>query len=421
MESNTSESQDCRGAVHQLSRQLRRVLRLSVRCGVAALLMWAAPASAQGPPPAGVPAPNDYGRDANWLCRPGRHDACEVDLTTTVIAADGSMRKEAFEKAKAPAIDCFYVYPTVSTDLGDYSDMTPDAPELNAVAQQFARFGQVCRQYAPVYRQFTLAGLARRTAAGLFTLDSGLNFDDVRDAWRYYLEHDNNGRGVVLIGHSQGSRILASLIASEIDGRAIQQRLVSAIIPGITVTVAKGRDSGGSFRSIPLCHASADTGCVITFASFRSNVPPPANTRFGHTDAAGMDVACTDPTLLSGSNGNLHAYFDARGRLIFGAPQPRPWTTSSTKVETPFVSVPGLLTSHCRSNEHATYLALDVHGNPADPRTDDIAGDLKAAATGAVQADWGLHLIDMNLAMGNLLDIVQTQAQACADRARAAR
>ena len=41
-----------------------------------------------------------------------------------------------------------------------------------------------------------------------------------------------------------------------------------------------------------------------------------------------------------------------------------------------------------------------MHGNPADPRTDDIVGDVMA--NGQVNASWGLHLIDVNLAMGNL-------------------
>jgi len=65
------------------------------------------------------------------------------------------------------------------------------------------------------------------------------------------------------------------------------------------------------------------------------------------------------------------------------------------------VSVPGLLTARCATNEHATYLEVAVHGEPADPRTDEISGDLTPP--------WGLHLIDVNLAMGNLLEVVRAQ------------
>jgi hypothetical protein len=74
------------------------------------------------------------------------------------------------------------------------------------------------------------------------------------------------------------------------------------------------------------------------------------------------------------------------------------------------VSVPGLLTAQCKSNESATYLEVTVHGDPSEPRAHDISGDLLAA--GRVQADWGLHLVDVNIAMGNLVDIIGEQAKA---------
>ena len=51
-----------------------------------------------------------------------------------------------------------------------------------------------------------------------------------------------------------------------------------------------------------------------------------------------------------------------------------------------------------------------MRGNPLDPRTDDISGDVMA--NGQVNATWGLHLIDVQLAMGNLVEIVREQAKA---------
>lgn len=374
----------------------------------------AAPAGAQAQAPATAEAvaPNDYSKDANWLCRPGRHDACDIDLTTTIVSADGSLRKELFRADANAPVDCFYVYPTISTDPGANSDMTPDPAELNVVAQQFARFGQVCRLYAPSYRQITLAGLRRMMSGGLGGLGAGMQYDDVRDAWRYYLEHDNRGRGVVLIGHSQGSFILASLIAREIDGKPEARRLVSAILMGTSVPVPKGRDVGGAFRTIPLCHSATDTGCLITFATFRSNVPPPPNTLFGKVADPAMAAACTNPAALAGGSGELHAYLDTKGRTITGTTAPKPWVSTGAAIDTPWVSVPGLLTAECRTNENATFLEITVHGNPADPRTDDIIGDLGSAQQAL--ANWGLHLVDVNLTMGNLLDIVSQQARAFA-------
>jgi hypothetical protein len=238
----------------------------------------------------------------------------------------------------------------------------------------------------------------------------------VRDAWQSYLQHDNQGRGFVLIGHSQGSYVLQELIRREIDGKPVQSRLVSAILMGATLTVARGRDVGGAFQSIPLCRKPSQTGCVITFASYRSTVPPPANALFGRVGDAALEAACTNPASLGGGSADLHSYLSATGRTITGTQAPRPWVASGPAIETPWVSVPGLLTARCSTNEHATYLEITVNGNPSDPRIDDIGGDLGGPAKPL--ANWGLHLIDVNLAMGNLVDIVGQQAKAYTTKAK---
>jgi hypothetical protein len=358
-------------------------------------------------------APNNYADSKTWLCRPGQHDACDVDMTTTVIAPDGKLSRETWVADANAPIDCFYVYPTVSTDPTPNSDMNPDPAEMNVIRQQFARFGSKCRPYAPMYRQITLAGLRTILAGGRAggSLDRGLQYDDVRDAWNYYLEHDNRGRGVVLIGHSQGSIILSRMIREEIDGKPVQSRVVSAILAGTTVAVAKGKDIGGTFQHLPLCHSATQTGCVITYASFRSTIPPPANTLFGKVTAENQTGACANPAALGGGSGELHAYLAAEGRTITSTTPPKPWVTGdSAPIDTPWVSVRGLLTARCTSNENATYLEITVHADPAGKRTGEIVGDI--SANGQVQANWGLHLVDMNVAMGNLVDIVGQQAKA---------
>ena len=89
-------------------------------------------------------------------------------------------------QSKAP-IDCFYVYPTVSTRPGGEQRHDRGPEERNVVQQQLARFGSECRLFAPIYRQVTLAGLRTRLAGGELALDRGRGYDDVRDAWRHYL------------------------------------------------------------------------------------------------------------------------------------------------------------------------------------------------------------------------------------------
>ena len=399
---------------------MKRLLFCVIAAGfIAGTIDLGAQAPAPPQPAAAVEIrPNDYKADASWLCRPGRKgDACDVDLTTTIVAADGTLTRETFAADPKAPIDCFYVYPTVSTDATPNSDMIADPAEQNVVLQQFARFASKCRVFAPMYRQITLRGLQAALATGadplaLFT--KGLQYDDVRDAWHHYLKNDNQGRGVVLMGHSQGAFILQGLIANEIDGKPLQKQLVGAYILGATFLTPKDSDSGGQFRQIPLCRKPGQLGCVVNYSAFRSNVPPPANTLFGRSADPAKTGSCTNPATLAAGSAPLKAYLSATNRMIaMSGGAPKPWAAEKT-VDTPFVSVPGLLTAECKSNEFATYLEIKVNGDPADPRIDDIAGDLGPAAKPI--AMWGLHLVDVNLAMGNLLDLVEAQSKAYRSR-----
>ena len=391
----------------------RLLILLAVLCvcrGASFAQSTAAPAPQQAAKPA-PPTKNDYGNGANWLCRPGRQDACAVDLSTTVISASGKLTLESWSADPNAAIDCFYVYPTVSTDPGGNSDMIPGPEEKAVIRAQFARFASKCRPFAPVYRQVTLTALAALLSGAPIPVDRVVPYNDVLDAWNYYLEHDNHGRGVVLIGHSQGATVLTQLIRDEIDGKPVQARIVSALLLGTGISVPKGKDAGGVFQHVPLCHAATQTGCVITYASFRATAPPPADTRFGKAAGENMIAACTNPAALGGGSGELHAYLGTHGSGIVADAEaaPGPWVKPAQPINTPFVSVPGLLTAECVSNEGGSFLAISVHGDPAGPRASDIVGDV--VVNGHVLGEWGLHLIDVNLAMGNLLDIVGQQSK----------
>ncbi len=385
-------------------------------------------ALAQTPPapaatPAAAPRSADYADKANWVCWPGASpNACDIDLTTTVVGADGAMTVEPFKADPTAPIDCFYVYPTVSTDPGVLANLAVEPAEQRVVKQQFARLAASCRLYAPVYRQFTLTALvARMSGKPLATSPANaltVPYNDVKDAWNYYLAHANGGRGVVLIGHSQGSGILTQLIKNEIDGKPAQGRLVSAILMGTNLPVPAGRDVGGDFKAIALCRAPGQLGCVIAYASFRETSPPPADSLFGRprTPMPGMASACVNPANLAGGEGPLHSYFPSGAESIApGGQQPAPWVAGKT-VSTPFVSTPGLLAATCVSTPEFNYLSIHINADPKSPRTSQLIGDVVIG--GQVQKNWGLHLIDANLAMGNLVDIVRQEGAAWVAKSR---
>ncbi len=367
---------------------------------------------------------NDYSKPENWLCRPGlAGDVCGASkLDSTTVGANGRLRVEKWKANPKASVDCFYVYPTVSNDATANSDMIANADERRVIEHQLARFGSHCRVYAPLYRQVTLTALrALIIGKPMADADFALPAKDVSDAWNRYLEHDNQGRGVVLIGHSQGAFVLTRLIHDELDkNEAKRALLISAFLLGANLAIPEGKDVGGAFENVPLCRSTEQAGCVVAFSAFRATDPPPPNTLFGKA-AGGMTAACVNPAALEGGPATLHAYLSNGGSILSPEVSPLPWVTPapSKPVSTPFVTVPGLLTGECVKGETGSYLSVRVNGDPADPRTDDIKGDVVSA--GARLSNWGLHPIDMHLVMGDLLDLVAKQSRAWLSGRRAAR
>ncbi len=357
-----------------------------------------------------------YADTANWLCHPDADDFCDEDLDATVVNADGTVEVEPFQPAEDPPIDCFYVYPTVSVDPGKNSDLLPDADfEGYTVRNQAARLAAHCRLYAPTYRQVTLTALVEGLASEESSFDGEpleIAYQSVLDAWKHYVANDNQGRGVVLVGHSQGSMVLRRLIQEEIDGdERLRSRLVSALLLGSTVRVPEGEDIGGDFANIPLCRDAAQTGCVISYASFRDTASPPADGFFGQ--AAQGRAACTNPASLGGGRGTLRPYFESdRGagpfeKAAFVRVIEEPWVVD-VEITTPWVTLPDFIEAECVVLDGSSYLEITVLADPSDPRTDDIAGDIPPLPF------FGLHIIDANLAMGDLVEIVGRQAGAYA-------
>ena len=361
--------------------------------------------------PAGY-MPPDYDEASHWLCRPGREDACAVNIDATVIEADGSTTIEPHVIAEDPAIDCFYVYPTVSNDETPNSDLVANDEEMRVIEAQFARFNSVCRPFAPMYRQVTLTALRAMMAGNTDTgADGVMGYLDVAASFRHYMENDNDGRPFVLIGHSQGTRMLTQLVAREIDGTPLQDQMLSALLIGFNVTQPVDAATGGSFQSVAPCTGPEDTGCVIAYVSFRADAPPPKGSRFANSGDPDTRVVCTNPADLPGSEGNVEfdAYLNTRSAFTSSGVM-GDWVEGGPEIETPFVKVPGLLSGECLDNESGQYLALTVHGDPSDPRTDTIVGDVMTP-DGAILADWGLHLIDFGIVQGDLIDFVGAQAE----------
>lgn len=374
------------------------------RFALIAAALAAAPAAAQ---PESVAAP-DYTKPEAWLCLPGRTDPCGAPLPTTALNPNGYGSTGAVRPDPAAKIDCFYVYPTVSRDSGLNSDLTPGMEEQATAAVQLARFGSVCRTFAPMYRQVTTSALPKAFAGQNLTANFDIAYGDVLAAWRDYLAHRNGGRPFVLIGHSQGSIHLLRLLAAEVEGRPEAKRMLSAILLGWAVEVPEGKRVGGSLKSTPLCSREGETGCLLTYMSFRAETPPAEGSFLGRAARPGMTAGCTNPAALHGGRAPLDSYWFTMRPPEPGQP-PFAWSSQGAP-PTPFLRTEGLVSGTCMHNGKAGWLAISVNADTADARTDRIPGDVFIG--GRINPGWGLHVADMNLAQGDLIRLVAAQAEA---------
>ena len=364
-----------------------------------AAALLAAPATAQ------MPAPVDYAKPASWLCLPGRGDTCSTPLRTTALNPNGYGSSGPSTVARNPKIDCFIVYPTVSRDQGLNSDLNPgDGEEKYSIATQFARLSGVCRTFAPIYRSMTVGAVTAAATGSDVTIPAAIAIGDVRAAWRNYLATRNQGRPFVLVGHSQGSLMLQQLIARDIEGRPEAKRMRLAIIPGFNVMVPQGKRVGGTFKSTPLCASPDETGCVMSWVSFRERNTPPVGALFGIATAPGMTVGCTNPA-RPGATGwvPLDSYFNARstqpvpgGPIVWSSEGPPP---------TPYLRTEGLVSARCVNDGPRGYLSIRTNADPRDKRTDRVGGEV--GALGFFLPGWGMHLGDINFAQGDIIRAIE--------------
>jgi Protein of unknown function (DUF3089) len=348
-------------------------------------------------------APGGASAKTVWLCKPGlKSNPCTPGLKTTYFTPTGKKLRVGRPKAATPPkVDCFYVYPTVSDQQTPLATKRIDPEERSIAQYQTARYSQHCRVYAPMYRQVTLAGLL---GEGGTSINANTPYNDVREAWRTYLRKYNKGRGVILISHSQGTFVLRRLIAQEIDKKPkVRSKLVSSILLGGNVTVKKGKDVGGDFKHVRACRAKRQTGCVVAFSTFNAAVPEDAV--FGRTGSAGLEVLCTNPAALGGGSAPITP--------ISPSDPFAPGTTIATAITitgvklptapTPWVEIPNAYTAHCATAGGADVLHISPRkGAPVYRPSPD--------------ATWGLHLVDANIALGNLVDLVKSQISAYESR-----
>ena len=103
----------------------------------------------------------------------------------------------------------------------------------------------------------------------------------------------------------------------------------------------------------------------------------------GQGGAGSQQVVCVNPVTFSRGVGSLQPFF-------WSATAPTP----GVRVLTPWVTFPGLYTAQCRQSGGASWLQVTATPVPGDPRP---------TVSASLGPQWGYHLDDVNLALGNLV------------------
>jgi hypothetical protein len=369
---------------------------------------------------AGTTGSLDYGNPSLWVCRPGiDQNPCHGNLDATELEPDGGTTLVPHKRDPNPKFDCFYVYPTVDlTTNGNMTDFSNIDLVLDPLYAQAARFSEMCEIYAPLYRQvaFTAGAVmgAAPTDAGVAEGGGGsgllmsspaatLALRDVHDAFHYYLDHFNHGRKFVIMGHSQGSGMLAALMQTDVDPvPSLRSQMISALLVGGGTTVAQGQTTGGTFKNIPVCTSPGSTGCMVAYSSFDVASPPGTNALFGRSPD-GNQVACTSPSTLAGTSGPYAgSYFPRHINNPLLQPDQAP-----PDAGTPFVLYRDAFQGDCVVKNGFSYLEVTYLGDGGGPWG---APPYKGTLVEAM--GFGLHLVDYNIPMQELLETVKAQAAA---------
>jgi hypothetical protein len=396
----------------------RLPLTAAIAAAITGLALAGCSSSSTGKPaPAATPKASassgfalPVGHPSVWVCKPGMaNNPCNGGLNATVVQPDGTSAVEPFTPAKDPKIDCFYVYPTVSQAKSVASPLAPEPASIATTRAQVARFQSVCRLFVPAYRQITLFGLEQELngkpiPAAAVTQSTA----DVVSAWHDYLDHYNDGRGVVLLGHSQGAGQVISLLKTEVDrSPAERAKLVSAIALGGNLLVPQGKDVGGDLQNITACRSNTQHGCVVAYSSFSKT--PPDGSLFGRASRAvrvgggeskpDMQVLCVNPAALKGGTAALHPYLPTATLGTNLAGQDR---GTLAKYPTGFVAYPDQVTGTCMDTGGASWLQID------EPHP-GVAGK-RVSLVQTLGPTWGLHLLDFNIDQGDLVSLVRAEA-----------
>lgn len=194
----------------------------------------------------------DYSNKDHWLILPEHN---ETILQPYI--SDSSLISYA---------DVFYLYPTVFTDKKNkdwnvsIDDEEQQTKAIRVTRLQSSAWAESGRMFVPYYTQANIRSYTALESGGRKALLKA--YKDVKEAFSYYLKNYNNGRPIIIAGHSQGSTHGMLLLKDFFDGTKLQEQLVCAYLPGIGL-------HENEFESIPFLKNEIKTGGFVSWNTFK--------------------------------------------------------------------------------------------------------------------------------------------------------
>jgi hypothetical protein len=230
----------------------------------------------------------DYSNSTHWSALPFRSDVADV-----------LPKNESWVSDSLKDVDVFYVHPT-TYQKGDLWNAALDNSKQNRLVDKYpvrlqaSVFNASCRVYAPRYRQAVVDVFYHPSPDGVLALD--LAYNDVREAFRYFLKHYNMGRPFIIASHSQGTHHARRLLAEFVDTTALRSQFVAGYIVGLTV-------NKGMYKDLHMCQSADETGCYLSWMSYKEGTLP--NWEYHLTTECVNPLSWRTDTLEVGRNSNL--------------------------------------------------------------------------------------------------------------------
>lgn len=201
----------------------------------------------------------DYSKLEYWAAHPDKWDPSD---TVPLPLKRSSETKIA---------DVFFVHPTTYTDMKDagVTNARIDDSIINyktdysSIIYQASAFNESARVFAPRYRQAHISMYKEMDSvkkAAAFEIA----YQDVKEAFIYYLNNENHGRPIIIASHSQGTTHTKRLLKEMIDGKELSKQLVCAYLVGMVV-------KKDEYERIQVCADSSETGCFVSWRTFRKD------------------------------------------------------------------------------------------------------------------------------------------------------